>query len=512
MAYNRNLYSSDTSALDAGIIYDQNRQQMQDEINAGLIDGDIVAGLADNLASDQNQYSTDTFVERTTGGTASLSDGDGYLVLIRGNYEHTGFIPQSVIMTVDPALREEGEDDISATIDADIFISQMSSASGTWTTAYDGTSWSNNPATYGITVSGIPISGDEITVAYVKEVRGTIIQSNPQTFTSTGWNLYNHTNGYAKVLNYKENARFGITGTYTSVQLSTTLTGAKSTVTPDENGTFGVPSDYDSYYIWVNGGNATDTAVWMCWTDWTTQANGGVWQAYSEDTIDFSSIISTYFPNGLMAVGGYKDEVDFSLGKATNNVAKIAYSVQNLAEVKALNVDYEYDENYIYYGLSTPTVTLLSLSSGFNKYAAYDHGMEWFTGSDVEVYAQTLYGVNLKNNLERDVLTISQQTLSESEKNQVQQNITKDINVKLTISANGTGVKSIAGMTADHVLDSLQFYTDSTFSTPSGNILADISWAPGAGTLSVTVANKIQNCYALLCFSYKPVEVTMTIS
>ena len=65
----------------------------------------------------------------------------------------------------------------------------------------------------------------------------------------------------------------------------------------------------------------------MCWTDWPTSPNGGVWQAYSEDVIDFSTIISTYFPNGFMAVGGYKDEVDFSLGKATNNVAKIAYSV-----------------------------------------------------------------------------------------------------------------------------------------------------------------------------------------
>lgn len=511
MAYNKNLYSSDVSALDAGIIYDRNRQLMQDEINADFIDGDIVVGLADNLASDQNQYSTDTFIERTTGGTASLSDGDGYLVLIRGNYVHEGYIPQSVAMTVTPVYREEREEYISATIDADVFISQISSASGTWYTVYNGTSWSNNPATYGITVSGTPISGDEITVDYIKEVRGTITQSNPQTFVSTGWNLYDHSKGYARVLNYKDNARFGITGTYTSVQLSSTLTGPKSTVTPDSNGTFGVPSDYDSYYIWVNGGNNTNTAVWMCWTDWPTSPNGGVWQAYSEDVIDFSTIISTYFPNGLMAVGGYKDEVDFSLGKATNNVAKIAYSVQNLADVKALNVDYEYDENYIYYGLSTPIVTLLSLPSGFYKYATYDHGMEWFTGSDVEVYAQTLYGVNLKNKLERDVLMISQQTLSESEKNQVQQNITKDINVKLTISANGTGVKSIAGMTANHVLDSYQFYTDSTFSTPA-NILADISWTPGAGTLSVTVSNKIQNCYVLLCFSYKPVEVTMTIS
>lgn len=92
--------------------------------------------------------------------------------------------------------------------------------------------------------------------------------------------------------------------------------------------------------------------------------------------------------------------------------------------------------------------------------------------------------------------------------------IAKDhITVKLTITANGSvSNATVPGMTAEHVLDSIQFYTDSSLSTPSGTILADVTWTPAAGKLSVTVANKVQNCYALLGFSYKPIMTSITIS
>ena len=70
MAYNRNLYSSDTDAMDAGIIYDQNELMMQDEINAAIKNGDLIVGQADNLASKMNQFSTGEFIVRATGGDA----------------------------------------------------------------------------------------------------------------------------------------------------------------------------------------------------------------------------------------------------------------------------------------------------------------------------------------------------------------------------------------------------------------------------------------------------------
>ena len=425
MAYNKNLYSSDVSALDAGIIYDQNQQMMQDEINAAVRDGDIVVGLADNLASEQNQFSTGQFIERTTGGDASLSDGDGYLVLIRGTNTHTGYVAQSVEMEITHASGSE----ITAEIDDDTFLGQMVADSGTFTATFDGSSWDYEPASYGITVTGTPVEDDTITVTYQKEERGTITQSDPQTFVSTGWNLYNHTNGYARVLKYHETYGFGISGTYTALQFSSTLTGEKSSVTVTD-GKFSITEDG---YIWVTGGNATDTAIWMTWSDWQSSANGGTWQAYTESTVSFASVITSYFPYGLMAVGGYQDEIDFSLKKATQNVGRLVYNSTNLETARSYRTAVDYDEDYIYYGLPTPIVNEINIP---NSYAAYDHGIEYFTDTEVEVYTQTLYGINLKNKLERDVLTISQQTLTDNQKQQVQTNLgIKDI-LKYTTNPN----------------------------------------------------------------------------
>ena len=445
-----------------------------------VINGVTSVALAENLTSDSAQSSADTFIERTTGGTASLSDGDGWIQIVRGSHIHTGYVPSDVDMTVTPVLHTltgtidqatffaaVGDDSgtktftyttnwdynpvtygitltgtplagdqivvtydtnsavsmtvlpiyhsISAEIDEDTFLSEMSNASGYMEFTYT-TNWDYDPATYGITITGSPISGDKIRVDYIKETRGTITQSNPQSFKSSGWNLYNHTNGYARVLKYSETYGFGIAGTYTSLAFSSTISGAQSAVTVT-NGRFTIPEDG---YIFVTGGNNTDTQIWMTWSDWTSQANGGTWEAYTESTVDFSSVMSSYFPYGLLEVGTYQDEINFSSGVATNKVARIDYSLANLANVKAMGVDYEYDENYIYYGLSTPITNSISVD---NSVDAYDHGMEWFTETALAVYAQTIYGRNLKNKLERDVLTISQQDLTNSDIAQVKENL-----------------------------------------------------------------------------------------
>lgn len=413
MAYNKNLYSSDVSALDAGIIYDQNFQLMQDEINSGIKDGNIIVGMTDNLASDQNQFSTGEFIQRTTGGDASLSDGEGDLVLIRGSKVHTDYLPKIVNLEV---VYGSEESDIIVDVSDDVFLESMVSDSGVFTTVFNGSSWSYIPSSYGITVVGTPVEDDTINVTYRKENRGTITMSNPQSFISTGWNLYNHSLGYAKALKYHETYGFGIEGSYTSLKFSSTIDGEKTTITVT-NDRFNIPEDG---YIWVTGGNNTNTAIWMTWSDWQTEANDGVWAEYTEDEIDFSSIMSNYFPYGLMAVEGYRDEIDFSLKKATNNVGRLVYNSTNLELARSYRTAVDYDEDYIYYGLPVSIVNNISLD---NDFAAYDHGIEIFTNTEVPVYAQTLYGVNLKNKLERDVVTISQQTLTANQKTQVQNNI-----------------------------------------------------------------------------------------
>lgn len=369
---------------------------------------------AENFETSASQSSDDDFIIRTTGGEASLSDGGAWLTLLKGTYKHNGYVPQIIDMTVTPMAREQGQEGISATIDDSVFVAYVSQ-SGTTTLTYS-TAWSADPALYGITVTGTPIAGDVITVVYVKEVRGTIVQSNPQKFVSTGWNLYDHTNGYARVIKYSEIYGFKIAGTYTALEFASTVSGSRTTITP-VSGYFTIPSDG---YLFVTGGNATDTEIWMTWSDWGTSANAGVFAAYSESVIDLSTFMGTNFPYGLMAVGTVQDEINLNLGQATSRVVRQAYNSTNLANAKASGRQYEYDENYIYIEREMVVTYTVSVDGA---YSAYDHGLEYFTGTEQAVYAQTLYGANLKNKLERDVLTISQQTLNSSEKAQVQSNI-----------------------------------------------------------------------------------------
>ena len=156
--------------------------------------------FAENLVSESALEESGEFIERTSGGETSISDGPAWLASILGNMLHTGYVPQSIAMTVTPAQREEGETAITATIDEATFVAYVSQ-SGTITLTYT-TDWSANPALYGVTVIGTPVSGDVITIVYVKEERGTIVVAAPTGFKSTGWNLYNHTAGYARVLKY----------------------------------------------------------------------------------------------------------------------------------------------------------------------------------------------------------------------------------------------------------------------------------------------------------------------
>ena len=370
--------------------------------------------FADNLRSSMSQNVVATFNQRTAGGGASIDDGDAWLTSIRGNRVHNGYVPESINMTVTMAEREEGEDTISATIDRDTFVEYVQS-SGTITLTYT-TSWSASPALYGITVTGTPKNGDVITVVYVKENRGTIVQSTPASYTATGWNLYNHTAGYARAIKYSATYGFCIEGSYTAVKFSTTLDGEKSTITPVD-GYFSVPSNG---YIWVEGGDNSTTEVYMTWEDWSESTDHPDYEGYSETVIDLSGVMGTYFPYGLMRAGDVRDEIDLNIGLAISNIERLSYSAENLAAAIATGRTYECDTDYIYLERATPVTSEITLDGA---YTANDHGIEFFTGSTVPVYTVTLYGMNLKNKLERDVLTVSAQSLTATEKTQARANI-----------------------------------------------------------------------------------------
>lgn len=353
--------------------------------------------FARQLVTDDAQQSSGEFLFRTTGGDASLTDGPAKLVSIQGRSVHTGEVQESINMTVTMAERGSLDEPIEATIDRDTFVAYVDE-SGTTTLTYTD-SWSDDPADYGITVTGTPIDGDVITVVYVKGDRGTITNSNPSAFTSTGWNLYDNTSGVqrARVKKYSDAYGFLIGGNYSGIEFSATLNGSRETITP-ASGYFTVPSDG---YVFVSNGDAT-TYILMTWSDWGEGYEGDL-QAYSESTVDLSTIM-TNFPYGLMKVGSVADEINFSMKRAISRIERLAYTAENLETVIALGVAYDADEDYIYAVKATEDVYAITETG---SYTASDHGIEFITGGTVPVFIQTLYGQNLVDKLRTDVLTKS---------------------------------------------------------------------------------------------------------
>ena len=348
--------------------------------------------FAHQLVAPDAQNSSGSYLFRTTGGIASLSDGTAKLLLMMGRSVRTGASEASVVMTVTPAQRSEGSP-IAATINKDTFIAQAN-GSDTYTFEYT-TAWDVDPATYGITVVGEPVSGDEISVVYAEKQLGTLSFPNPSSFISTGWNLYNHSLTYAHVKKYDNTYGFRIEGTYAALEFSETVEGTKESITVS-NGNFTVPSDG---YVWVTGGNDTDTCIYMTWSNWLTTHSGN-WEAYSEDSISLSAAMA-YFPNGLLCVGSVADEINLDMGQVVSRIERLENNASNLATAEASGNAYDVDESYIYLVRTTPVINSVFI---INDYDAYDHGMEIISGGTVGPYIITQYGQNLVDKLRHDVL------------------------------------------------------------------------------------------------------------
>lgn len=361
--------------------------------------------FAQNLESELNRTITETFMMRTSGGAASVNSSDAWLLSLKGDRIHEGFVPEEISMTATGC---------TASVDRDEFVEAVP-ASTTISLSYEDGVWDTDPDTYGITVTGTPSEGATIVVEYTKEEAGTITVADPAALVATGWNLYDHAHGYAEVIKYSEDHGFGISGTYTKIEYSATESGTKTEIEVTD-GLFEIPADG---FVHVTGGNNTDTAIWMTWGDWE-EGYTGSWEAYSTNSVSVASVMSAKFPNGLMRVGDVRDEINLSTGEAISRIDRMNNTSANMAIAKASGRAFEYDENYIYIVKETETVSAISVSGAFT---ANDHGMEFITGTTIGVWTQCLYGQNLKNKLERDVLTISEQDLTATQKAQVLDNI-----------------------------------------------------------------------------------------
>lgn len=464
--------------------------------------------LADNLSSDDAQFVQGAFLVRTSGGSASIADGTASLSTIRGNAIKTGYVPEVLDMTVnavprvappaitatlDAAIFEafvgtagtytltytdawdndpadygvtvsntpvsgdsitivwDGENDpemtinavvrpvpaaITATLDADVFRAYVT-ASGTVTLSFT-SAWSANPALYGITVNNTPVSGDSIVVEYTKENRGTITPANVTAFNSTGWNLFQTAESYARVVRYSDNYGYKIGGSYSLVNFATTPTGSTVAVSVDANGYFNVPEDG---YVIVTGADAT-TYVYATWSDWT-EGYEGDFEPFTDSAVDFSDVMVS-FPAGLCAVGDIRDEINFNTQKAIARIERLEYTAENLAYIVESGRLYDTDTNYIYAVRASYVEFDIDVDP---SYTVSDHGLEYYTATTTTPpVTETIYGHNLKDKLRTDVLTISAQTLTETQKAQVQNNIglgasaTKAVADNLTTETAGQAV------------------------------------------------------------------------
>ena len=378
---------------------------------------------ARNLVSTDVQQGAGTFTERTAGGSATIQSGTAQMQSIRGVMLHTGVV-QEVIDVV------PSNENLSLTVDNDTLRTAMG-ATGTKTFTYSGSAWDDTLGDYGITISsGSPAASDTITITYVKASRGLIKTATLSGFKASGYNLFQSSVGYAHVLKY--DYPYFIGGSFTKIEYSETPNGTKTTL-EEVNGVFDVPADG---YVHVTGYNANDTYITTVWTDWTegkdTQETTP-FAAYSENGFDLSGLFGSgkTFETGMTAVGNVYDEIDFEAGQAINRIERMDYDTDTIDELDSAGRAWEADEDYIYAVRTTAdidahTTDLENLSpTPTGTYTANDHGLEWFTypSTAVPVYALILYGNNLVRKLERDVLTVSPQSLGDTEKETARTNI-----------------------------------------------------------------------------------------
>ena len=380
--------------------------------------------------------SVDTFIYTSGAWSENLAE---YGISVtgtptEGDVINVYYSPESRGLYVNPAVRGAA---LIGYVNWDTFRAAVSYESVIKTFTYT-TEWSESLTSYGISVSGTPIRGDSITVYFTEEIRGHITNATPTRFVSTGWNLYDHTLGYARVLKYSDTYGFKIGGTYTSAVFAETLNGSTQALAIDSNGNFSIPSDG---YVLVTGGNGTSTRIYMTWSDWI-EGHAGLFEPYMESAIDISSLMSTNFPNGLCAVGSTADDIDFSNKIANVRIERMPYSVSNLVITKSSGRDFTYDEDYIYAVRETP------ISIGFSidyELDAYDHGLERVEGTSIPVFIHMLYGQNLRDKLRTDVVTLSRQTLSNAQKQQVRENLGLGGYAQLPVENGGTGANTASG-------------------------------------------------------------------
>lgn len=334
--------------------------------------------LAENLISSDNLVLTDKYIFRTSGNHTDISSGYATLNIIKGNCVYNS---ESNTITVATPSKFKSVELNQFNKDVDIISDFTINAQGNF----------------------VPLIGSSICI--IKSIGGLdtgyVAYSKSGTINRIGWS-----DVYPTV---SSSIYVTVDGTYVT---SLSLGAITSSIVTTTNG-----------YICIA---TTDKDALCVHPRWSGNADTQ-FAEYDEDIItipiaDKDGLALPTASYGFPSVNSVADEIDFAKQKYTQRIGHYSYTPANLSIVEAMGVDYIFDATHIFYVLKTPTV--YTLGTGYNPiYMVNDYGTEEFVGTSIPITAQHIYGQNLKDKLRRDVVTISNQTLSMNEQKQIRINI-----------------------------------------------------------------------------------------
>lgn len=315
--------------------------------------------------------------------------------------------------------------------------------------------------TYGISISGNPTLNDTITVVsvvgtpnstltvnYTASQQGTITVATPTVFSATGFNqfdknsmvLTNASFSGGKIIQNSGtyacycHAKSGVDNGYVAYSESGAILdigwcaniptiGADIITTGQSVSTSlaSIPFDDDGYVV-VIASSTADICIHPKWsgsadTEYAAYVAPSTITIPTQDTNGVDLPTATY---GMPKIGTIADRINLDAGTYIQRIGRLANTSSNMDYVISLETGYDYDDNYIYYVLPSAITYNINISP---IYTVNDWGTEEFLDTAVPLSAQLLYGQNLRDKLRTDVVTISEQSLSQNQKNQICTNI-----------------------------------------------------------------------------------------
>lgn len=396
------------------------------------------------------------------------------------------------------------------------------STSGNYDFIYNSTanSWTldDTPVTlntYGITVAGTPANGNKIsisyeagtlnstvTINYVAPQQGDIIVATPSAFKATGFNQFDNSSMYIQNATISNGKIVGNNNTYVcycyakggvpngyvaysegayirNIGWCEDLPAINETVITTgssvSNTLASIPFEQDGYVVVVT----TDISDLCIHPKWSGSADTD-YQAYvapsviNLPTVDINDTVIPIGSYGMPAVSNIADRLNLDAGVYIQKIGRLANNDNNMNYVIGLNTEYDYDSNYIYYVLINPITYNVIVDP---VYIVNDFGTEEFLNTNVPLYAQILYGQNLRDKLRTDVLTISPQNLTSTQKQQVYNNLGL-----VTIHYTRT-IDNLPYTIIDERITSNHRVINPVFGTVS-NVLSDIIWTTDNGSVT----------------------------